>query len=141
MDTIRDKGVTTVSIERDVKERMRELAGGKDIYVFVREMVDEYAERHPQAPLGLGSPGNVLTKPLEGKIDSMIDSVSVMMWTLTLLLFSDKTQGADYHNLLLDIQKLAGKEFIDSLKDNLGSLMPKGEQKMFEFEERLIAER
>lgn len=50
-------GYTTVSIDKATKAKIRALKGDKEIFEFVRELVDNYAESEPQAPLSVGSPG------------------------------------------------------------------------------------
>ena len=55
-DSLNSIGYTTISIDRDTKQRIKDLAGDKDIYEFVRTLVKSYAENdeNNQIPLKTG---------------------------------------------------------------------------------------
>lgn len=59
MATIRDIGVTTISVDKTTKALIKQIAGDKDIYVKMREIVDEYTENHPQEPMETGKRANI----------------------------------------------------------------------------------
>lgn len=78
MTTIRDKGIVTIAIERDIKERIKQLAGDTDIYVFVRDMVNDYA-KDKQIPItGVGKSKPSIDQRLD-KMDDQINTMSVML--------------------------------------------------------------
>lgn len=81
MTTIREKGITTLSVERDVKERIRLLAGDTDIYRFVRIMVDEYAENHPEIPMNTGVGGG--SDDISKQIGEMKEEISALKIAIT----------------------------------------------------------
>lgn len=54
-DSLRGVGYTTISIDVDTKERIKNLAGDSQICDFVRDMVDFWETNHPQSPMQLGT--------------------------------------------------------------------------------------
>lgn len=75
MTTIREQSgkPVMIAVEPAVKEQIKQLAGDKDIYVFVRDMVEDYA-KNKQIPLNSGSRSNS-SPAKKSDIDTLRDEV------------------------------------------------------------------